>query len=83
MSFLRHEEIYRPMSSRESVRRNQIRGSPARTAPTLIGTMSFQLVIPWRVALPQSPPPLRQLGTIVQQKQRAVQSKSSERQVVS
>jgi hypothetical protein len=30
--------------------------------PTLIGTMSFQLVIPWRVALPQSPPPLRQLG---------------------
>jgi len=30
------------------------------TAPGLIGTMSFQLAIPWRVALPQSPPPLHQ-----------------------
>ncbi len=36
MSFLRHGEIYRPMS--------------------------FRLAIPWRVALPQSPPPLYQTG---------------------
>jgi hypothetical protein len=51
--------------------------------PALIGTMSFQLAIPWRVALPQSPPPLRQPGRIVQQKHSAAQSKSSERRIVS
>ena len=30
------------------------------SAPPLIVWMSFRLAIPWRVALPQSPPPLRQ-----------------------
>ena len=45
--------------------------------------MSFQLAIPWRVALPQSPPPLRQPSLIVKQGEVAVQSKSIERQIVS
>jgi hypothetical protein len=45
--------------------------------------MSFQLAIPWRVALPQSPPPLHQPGRIVQQKHSAVQLKDSERRTVS
>jgi len=31
-----------------------------RPAPPLIVWMSFRLVIPWRVALPHCPPPLRQ-----------------------
>jgi len=35
--------------------------------------------IPWRVALPQSPPPLGQPSLIVKQGEVAVQSKSSER----
>ena len=49
MSFLRHKEIYHPMEA------------PAfRPAPPLIVWMSFRLAIPWRVALQQSPPPLRQ-----------------------
>jgi len=53
------------------------------TAPSLIGTMSFQLAIPWRVALPQSPPPLHQLSRIVRETLWAVQSKSSEQQTTS
>jgi hypothetical protein len=78
MSLLRHGEIYRPI-----VLRVVSRGGPRRTARGLIGTMSFQLAIPWRVALPQSPPPLRQPGRILQQREGAVQSKCSERQIVS
>ena len=31
-----------------------------RPTPPLIVWMSFRLAIPWRVALPQSPPPLHQ-----------------------
>jgi len=58
-------------------------GGRVVATPALIGTMSFQLAIPWRVALPQSPPPLRQPGRIVQQKHSAAQLKSSERQIVS
>jgi len=34
----------------------------ADVPPRLIVWMSFRLVIPWRVALPQSPPPLHQPG---------------------
>jgi hypothetical protein len=73
MSFLRYGEIYRPMSTSGS--------TPGRSpdALGLIGTMSFQLAIPWRVALPQCPPPLHQLERILQQREKAVQSKSSER----
>ena len=59
MSFLRHPEIYRSdvliqplhLGSRGAVR-GPLRG--------LIVSMSFRLAIPWRVALQQSPPPLRQ-----------------------
>jgi len=53
------------------------------TAPSLIGTMSFRLTIPWRVALPQSPPPLHQPSRIVRETLWAVQSKSSEQQTTS
>ena len=77
MSFFRHAEIY-PRSERQTRR-----GGRAVATPALIGTMSFQLAIPWRVALPQSPPPLHQPGRMVPQKQDAVQSKSSERRIVS
>ena len=38
------------------------------STPRPIVSMSFQLAIPWRVALPQSPPPLHQPGTIMQQR---------------
>jgi hypothetical protein len=44
------------------------------------GSMSFRLAIPRRVALPQSPPALRQPGRILRQAGFAVQSKVSERQ---
>ena len=54
MSFPRHEEIYRPMPTATGW------GALFVATPALIGTMSFQLAIPWRVALPQSPPPLHQ-----------------------
>ena len=35
--------------------------------PSLIHLMSLQLVIPWRVALQQSPPPLHQPAATLQQ----------------
>ena len=38
------------------------------STPRPIVSMSFQLAIPWRVALPQSPPPLHQPGAIMQQR---------------
>ena len=37
------------------------------STPRPIVSMSFQLAIAWRVALPQRPPPLHQPGTIMQQ----------------
>ena len=77
MSFPRHEEIYHPMPTATGW------GGLLVATPALIGTMSFQLAIPWRVALPQSPPPLHQSGRIVQQKLWAAQSKGSERRIVS
>ena len=77
MSFSRHGEIYRPM--RSSV---PVPGRPSSDRPGLIGAMSFRLVIPWWVALPQSPPPLHQLARSLRQNPFAVQSKSSERQSV-
>jgi len=49
MSFLRHGEIY-----------HFDEGAILRTTPSLIETMSFQLAIPWQVALLQSLPPLHQ-----------------------
>jgi hypothetical protein len=72
MSFLRHEEIYRPIKFSTGAAR-------ARTARGLIGSMSFRLAIPWWVALPQGPPPLHQPVRIVKRTEVDVQSKSSER----
>lgn len=37
-------------------------GDGCCAAPDLIVSMSFQLAIPWQVALQQSPPPLHQLA---------------------
>ena len=52
---------------RKSIARCKSRGGLRTTDPGLIGTMSFQLAIPWQVALPQSPPPLHQPGRILQE----------------
>ncbi len=58
MSFLRHREIYQSDERQE-------RGGALTATPPLIVLMSFQLAIPWRVALQQSSPPLHQLGMIL------------------
>jgi len=55
MSFLRHEEIYQFDGFCPE------RGTVPGTVPIAIALMSFQWAIPWRVALQQCPPPLRQL----------------------
>jgi hypothetical protein len=60
MSFLRHWEMYR----------NDVigKGRDFAAAPRpLITPMTLQLVIPWRVALQQSSPPLRQPIPILHQ----------------
>ena len=64
MSFLRHEEIYRSDVAKgwEATRSSASQHSSA--------AMSFQPAIPWRVALQQSPPPLRRLATILRQSER-------------
>ena len=62
MSFFRHEEIYRSDGG------FRLKGSRPKPAPRLIVSMSLRLAIPWRVALQQSPPPLRQPRTIVEEK---------------
>jgi putative transposase len=46
-------------------------------------SLRFRLAIPWRDALPQSPPPLHQPPRNLQQTPRAEQSKCSEQQTVS
>jgi hypothetical protein len=56
-----------------------MRARSLRTTPSLIETMSFQLAIPWQVALPQSLPPLHQPAPILQEKAFEVQCNSSER----
>ena len=55
MSFLRHRQIYQPMSLAKAWRRNR-----PGSVSTPIGSMSLQLAIPWQVALLQSLPPLHQ-----------------------
>ena len=72
MSFLRHGE-----SIARWARPEQNRGSARRTAPGLVDTMSFQLAMPRRVALPQSLTPLRRLRLIMKQEEAAVRSKCS------
>ena len=44
-------------------------GAVATTPPWLIVSMSLRLVIPWRVALQQSSPPLHQPTQILNQEQ--------------
>ena len=46
-----------------------------------IVSMSFQLAIPWRVALPQSPPPLHQPGAIMHERTAAGHQKSANGQL--
>ncbi len=46
-----------------------------------IVSMSFQLAIPWRVALPQSPPPLHQPRAIMKQRAAAGQQKPANGQL--
>ncbi len=53
MSFLRHREIFR--SDLIGLVRER-----CNAVPGLIVSMSFQLAIPWRIALQQGPLPLRQ-----------------------
>ena len=51
------------------------------STPRPIVSMSFQLAIPWRVALPQSPPPLHQPGAIMQQRAAAGNQKPANGQL--
>ena len=60
-----------------------MRARSRKTAPPLIGTVSFRLAIPWQVALLQSLPPLHQPARILQENPFTVQSNSSERAAVS
>ena len=58
MSFLRHGKSIDPMSGRKNA------GAGVAPAPALIGLDEFQLAIPRRVGLHQSPPPLYQPGAV-------------------
>lgn len=75
MSFFRHEEIYCNDGFTDPARRAGER--ELRPSPPIVG-MSFRLAIPWRVALQQSPPPLRQLAAILKQRQFAAQGSFGE-----
>ena len=63
MSFFRHGEIYQSDVGNSS-------GERPKSAPRLIVPMSLQLVIPRRVALQQSSPPLHQLSVILKEKRK-------------
>src|SRR5580700_7382768 len=52
-----------------------VAGSDPRAAPRLIVPMSLQLVIPWRVALQQSSPPLHQPSAILKEKRKIEKEK--------
>src|SRR6266576_3192035 len=66
MSFLRPREIYQV--------EHCLLGAEATVAtPAPFDSMSLQLVIPWWVALQQSPPPLHQLPTTLRQSRGALQ----------
>src|SRR5262249_53297144 len=49
---------------RSDVGREKRRGQEFMSAPALIGCDEFQLAIPWRIGLHQSPPPLHQPGAV-------------------
>ena len=59
MSFLRHEEIYRSDVAQGW------EATISAASQHSSAAMSFQPAIPWRVALQQSPPPLRRPPTIL------------------
>jgi len=61
MSFLRHEEIYRSDVRPGYTWERQLESPPQCSS----AAMSFESVIPWRVALRQSLPPLHRLVTIL------------------
>src|SRR5271170_7945828 len=52
------------------------KGNRPKPVPPTIVLMSLRLVIPWRVALQQSPPPLHQPRTIMMEQKRFEQEKS-------
>lgn len=58
------------MSLRGMGKSIQTMGAPIRRtdAPLIVVWMSFRLTIPWRDALQQRPPPLRQPSSIVLQR---------------
>jgi hypothetical protein len=60
-----------------------MRARSLKTTPSLIERMSFELAIPWQVALPQALPLLHQPGSILHYQALAVQTKRSERRMVS
>jgi Integrase core domain len=64
MSFFRHGRAISPMEE------ENVAGSDLRAAPQLIGLMSLQVVIPRRVALQQSSPPLHQPSVILKEKRK-------------
>ena len=66
-----------PLGPAAEMRDAKLRGS----TPRPIVSMSFQLAIPWRVALPQSPPPLHQPGAIMQQRAAAGNQKPANGQL--
>ncbi len=66
MSFLRHREIYQ-------VEDAWVGADETVAPPAPLDSMSLQLVIPWRVALQQSPPPLHQPVATLQQWRGALQ----------
>ena len=51
------------------------------STPRPIVSMSFQLAIPWRVALQQSPPPLHQPGAIMHERAAAGHQKPANGQL--
>ena len=66
-----------PIGPAVGMRDAKRRGSASR----LIVSMSFQLAIPWRVALPQSPPPLHQPGAIMHERPAAGHQKPANGQL--
>ena len=66
-----------PIGPAVGMRDAKRRGSASR----LIVSMSFQLAIPWRVALPQSPPPLHQPGAIMHERTAAGHQKPANGQL--
>jgi hypothetical protein len=94
MSFLRHGQSFDPMSdgaehdaALSSIRQRRTQPNaesrPADPLPALIGFDELQLVIPGRVGLHQSPPPLHQPADSMRHSPPVRRAFCSERQTVS